>query len=146
MFTLGEAAKKVGKSKTTLTRAIKSGRMSATRLEDGSYQIDPAELFRVYDETPETVTLSPNGAQSDPVTVTGNAVNHATVNATVAELQAKLDASEIEKQMLSERISELRAERDDWKAEAGDWKKQSNNATLLLSHEQQKNQRRWWQW
>jgi hypothetical protein len=47
-YTLGEAARAVGRSKTTLGRAIKSGRISATRGEDGSYLIDPAELHRVF--------------------------------------------------------------------------------------------------
>jgi excisionase family DNA binding protein len=46
--TLGQAAKAVGVSKTTLRRAIESGRLSATRNEDGSYEIDPAELHRAF--------------------------------------------------------------------------------------------------
>ena len=48
MLTLGQAAKETGKSKTAIANAIKEGRLSATRLEGGQYQIDPAELFRVY--------------------------------------------------------------------------------------------------
>ena len=51
MITLGQASKITGRGKTTLTRAIKSGRLSATRREDGGYAIDPAELSRVYDVT-----------------------------------------------------------------------------------------------
>lgn len=45
-YTLGEAAKASGFSKPTLSRAIKGGKLTAKRLEDGSYQIDPAELAR----------------------------------------------------------------------------------------------------
>jgi hypothetical protein len=48
MYTLGQAARAVGRSKTTLGRYIKSGRLSATRAEDGAYIIDPAELHRVF--------------------------------------------------------------------------------------------------
>lgn len=48
MLTLGQAAKEVNKTKTTLANAIKAGRLSATRDERGQYHIDPAELFRVY--------------------------------------------------------------------------------------------------
>ena len=48
MVTLSEAARLTGLGKTTLARAIKSGRLSATRTEFGSYAIDPAELHRVY--------------------------------------------------------------------------------------------------
>lgn len=48
MLTLGQAAKEVGLAKSVLSRAIKSGKLSATRSDDGSFRIDPAELFRVY--------------------------------------------------------------------------------------------------
>jgi excisionase family DNA binding protein len=48
MLSLAEAAARVGKSKPTLQRAIKGGRLSATRDESGAYLIDPAELARVY--------------------------------------------------------------------------------------------------
>lgn len=51
VYTLGEAAKATGFSKPTLSRAIKSGKLSAHRLEDGSYQIDPAELGRWNDSS-----------------------------------------------------------------------------------------------
>ena len=43
---MGEAAKAVGVSKPTLSRAIRKGALSATRLDDRSFQIDPAELER----------------------------------------------------------------------------------------------------
>ena len=49
-YTLGEAAKATGKAKSTILRAIKKGRISAIK-EDGSYSIDPSELFRVFDAT-----------------------------------------------------------------------------------------------
>ena len=45
-YTLGEAAKAAGFSKPTLSRAIKNGKLSAKRLDDGSYSIDAAELER----------------------------------------------------------------------------------------------------
>jgi len=47
-LTLGEAEDEVGVAKSTISRAIKAGRLSASRNEHGHYQIDPAELFRVY--------------------------------------------------------------------------------------------------
>jgi excisionase family DNA binding protein len=48
MLTLGQAARLTKLGKTTLARAIKAGRLSATRNDSGTYQIDPAELSRVY--------------------------------------------------------------------------------------------------
>ena len=47
-LTLGQAAKEVGISKPSLSAAIKKGRVSAHKNESGVYEIDPAELFRVY--------------------------------------------------------------------------------------------------
>lgn len=47
-LSLSAAAKEADRSKSTISRAIKEGRMSAARCEDGSYQIDPAELYRVF--------------------------------------------------------------------------------------------------
>jgi hypothetical protein len=46
-YTLGKAARATGKSKTTLHRAITSGKISAPRNAQGEYEIDPAELMRV---------------------------------------------------------------------------------------------------
>lgn len=47
-YTLGEAAKATGKSKPTIQRAIKSGKISAIKKDDGSYSIEPSELHRTY--------------------------------------------------------------------------------------------------
>ena len=47
-LSLGQAAKETGLDKSTISRAIKSGKLSATRQENGGYAIDPAELFRVF--------------------------------------------------------------------------------------------------
>lgn len=54
-ITLGEAAKLVGKSKPTLSKAIKSGKMSAIgKDENGYWQIDPAEAKRAFPDKSET--------------------------------------------------------------------------------------------
>ena len=57
-FSLREAAEAGGTSKSTIWRAIRSGRMSAARTDDGGFAIDPAELFRVFPpqraESPQT--------------------------------------------------------------------------------------------
>jgi hypothetical protein len=50
-LSLGQAAKQVGKSKSTITRAIQSGKLSAQRQDDNSYKIEPSELFRVWPAT-----------------------------------------------------------------------------------------------
>lgn len=52
-LSLSQAAKLAGKSKSTINRAIKTGKLSAIRHEDGSYSIDPAELSRAFSLEPQ---------------------------------------------------------------------------------------------
>jgi hypothetical protein len=47
-YTLGEAARATGKSKAAISQAIASNKISATKDANGRYQIDPAELHRLY--------------------------------------------------------------------------------------------------
>jgi hypothetical protein len=58
MYTIGTAAKATGKAKSTISKAINNGTISATKNEDGSYSIDPAELHRVF-----PVEASANGPE-----------------------------------------------------------------------------------
>ena len=51
---LNEAAKLCHKSKSTVLEAIRNGRLSASRNDKNEWQIDPAELFRVYPFTIES--------------------------------------------------------------------------------------------
>jgi hypothetical protein len=51
-YTLNEAAKATGKSKTTIHRALKSGKVSAIKRDNGAYAIEPAELHRVFPPVP----------------------------------------------------------------------------------------------
>ncbi len=46
--TLGTAAKATGVSRSTVLRAIKSGKISANKDDNGNYSIDPSELHRVF--------------------------------------------------------------------------------------------------
>lgn len=58
-YTMARAAEAVGTSKSAIHRAIKAGRLSATKQEDGTYRIDGAELARVYPPS-RPVTLEPS--------------------------------------------------------------------------------------
>ena len=48
LLPVAEAAELVGKSRPALMKAIRNGRISATRDAFGRWMIDPAELTRVY--------------------------------------------------------------------------------------------------
>ena len=63
-FSAKQAGKEVGKSTPTITRAIQSGRISATKNKSGGYEIDPSELFRVFHRvTPEEGNVKGNNLQ-----------------------------------------------------------------------------------
>lgn len=86
-YTLGEAAKATGISKASISRAVSSGRISATKNGDGSFSIEPVELHRVYPPK-SVVTVSPT-PNVTPDTHHANTRNTPDSNV----LQAKLDAA-----------------------------------------------------
>jgi hypothetical protein len=98
-YSLGQAARAAGRSKTTIHRAIKSGKLSATRSADG-YEIDPAELERAF--RPMTgdgnVPVERNVTGPDLVTLTSEVTllrSLAEERAeTIRDLRARLDAAE----------------------------------------------------
>ena len=47
-LSLGQSAKETGKSKSVISNALRSGRLSGRRNDKGEWEIDPAELFRVF--------------------------------------------------------------------------------------------------
>src|SRR5436305_8752890 len=51
-LTMGQAAKETGVSKATLSKALKNGRLSYVAKTTAGYEIDPAELFRVFPPKP----------------------------------------------------------------------------------------------
>jgi hypothetical protein len=55
MYTLTAAAKATGLNRSTLFRAIRSGKISATQDAQGQWTMDPAEVHRVYPVASEDV-------------------------------------------------------------------------------------------
>lgn len=108
VYTLGEAAKATGKSKATISKAIKSGRISAAKDETGTFSIDPAELHRVY---PPTVS---NDHEETRRKLTENAEN----DGLIRELKARLEAAQERLADKETVISDLREDRDKWRQQA----------------------------
>lgn len=108
VYTLGEAARATGKSKATISKAIKSGRISARKDETGTFHIDPSELHRVYQPT---VSIE---HKETPVNIS----EKTDIGGTIRELQARLEAAH---ERLSDKdsvISDLREDRDKWRQQA----------------------------
>src|SRR5829696_3534078 len=113
-FKMRQAAQEAGTSNSTILRAIQSGRLSATRTDDGGYSIDPAELFRVY--PPKSVAADPEADRS----AGQNAIAVAPLNSTeMLVRQAQLEAA-VQAILEAERKrgEELRTERDRWATQA----------------------------
>ena len=124
-YSLGEAAKELGVSKPTVQRAIKSGRLSATRREDGSYDIDPAELHRAF----PAVTVNSN--------VTPDLKRHETPGDT-GVLRAEIDG-------LREQLALLKDERDDLRRRLDAEAEERRRVTALLTDQRPTTRRSWWQ-
>lgn len=122
--TLGEAAKLTGKSKTSILRAIKDGRLSYAEKNEHSYKIDPAEIFRVYPPVANNNSLKANavntqsGTESNPVTLIE-----------VTALRERLEAVTEQLRQSKEYCQDLKNERDRWQQQADHWRQQ---ATGLL--------------
>ena len=107
-YTLGEAAKATGRSKATLSKAIKNGRISAMKDDTGAFQIDASELHRVY---PVTVHSEQKSTPDEPHTNTKN-------SGTIRELQARLEAAQERLADKESVIADLREDRDKWRQQA----------------------------
>ena len=122
-YTLGTAAKATGKAKSTILRAVKSGKISATKKHDGSYEIEPAELHRVF---------PPNSAQQAP---SNDTQPHEEQDET---LRFRLEIIEAERQrerdQMQATIDDLRARLD----------RSEDRITALIAAPQRS--RRWWPW
>ena len=125
-LSMGRAAKVAGVSKSTLSRAIKSGRLSASRSEGGGWLIDPSELARVYEgcnlATPGNGVVEGSVAhratsETDPPQPgfqTGDAALHGQIAALQAQLDLMRERLDESREQMRERVDELREQRDGW--------------------------------
>lgn len=120
LYTLTTAAQAVGRTRQAIQAAIAKGLISAKKDALGHWQIEPAELHRVY--APINQVLSNSDKQID----------------TVAVLEAKLLAADTLIQTIKQQADELRAERDAWKDEATAWQNQAKALTATPTPEPKK--------
>jgi len=127
-YTLGEAAKATGKDRATISRALKKGKISAVKNEQGQWQIEPAELHRVYPITQQDNTL--------------RATDDARIRNSDLESDNRVLRAEIE--AAKGRISDLEMERDKWQAAFEKQQDLAANALRQLEdHRQQGGQGFW---
>jgi hypothetical protein len=123
-LTLGTAAKAVGKNKMAILRAIKNGRLSYVNKTKAGYEIDPAELFRVFPP------VANNMLCYDDVSVTSDDTLQVSDTPVVTlVLQERLKYLELRISDRDRQLEELRTDRDYWRQQADYWRQQ---ATGLL--------------
>lgn len=116
--TLGTAAKACGIGRTTVLRAIKSGKISASKDVNGNYAIDPAELHRVYPTVAEKQAIeqakerdvTPSGVGETAVLLAKIAGLEVILNReqeTVTDLRHRLDLSEAERRDTQSKLTAL---------------------------------------
>jgi hypothetical protein len=104
MLSLSEAATAAGIAKSTIWRAIKTGRISAIRTVTGTYKVDPAELFRVFPAMPKNGEMKQAAIAVD----TG----------AMAALEVQISALKEVSSLLKEQVEDVRKDRDAWRTQA----------------------------
>jgi hypothetical protein len=118
-LTLNQAAKAAKKAKSTISKAITSGRLSAIKDDKGQCQIDTAELFRVF--PPEQEKIQDETQEETQKT--------AVLEVTIKHLERELE--NLQKERERERTGlESQLERE--KEQANYWRQQATN---LLTHQ-----------
>lgn len=123
-YSLGQAARATGKSKTTILRGIRSGKFSAEKDVHGQWIIDPSELHRVYPEVlQETVSPSENGAPRNQQLQQG--LQHR-----IDLLEEQLTSSRKQVEYLEGQIEDLKGQREKLHAEAEAWRTMATQKRL----------------
>jgi hypothetical protein len=131
-FTIGQAAKEAGKSKSTIWKYVKNGVISAYKNPDGSYHIDAAELFRVF---PPRAVETFDERQKEPYANQQLVMENEVLKAQLAAQSERVRTLEADKQFLQDQLQ---------------------RTTLLLTGVQEAHtpqqvtpsppRRRWWPW
>jgi septal ring factor EnvC (AmiA/AmiB activator) len=139
-YTLAQAATQVKRSKSSLWRDVKSGKITAIKEDYGAFYIEASELFRVYPETSHEMKQSHHLKRDET-----------DYEARFMELQALLQleqerVSEREKQLADKNrhLDDLRQQVEDTQKDRDHWRQQ---ATYLLEDKRQtektKPKKRW---
>ena len=104
-LSLGQAAKEVGKSKGTISKYLKSGKLSYVRKEGNQYKIDPVELYRVFPKNKQETV------QNERMETPKNDLE-------TIELRHKIELLRKDLEHEREKNQNLREERDTWRQQA----------------------------
>jgi hypothetical protein len=121
-YTLGQAAKAVGMSKTSILRSIKAGRISAGRDGLGQWAIEPCELHRVYppltDENDTGSGTGERGANGGDTALVGANARASLLEWRINDLRTMLDDMRGQRDDMRGQRDDIRGERDHWREQA----------------------------
>lgn len=124
-LSIGAAARLCGRSKSTISRAIASGKLSASRQGNG-FAIDASELARVFPWNTTTVAQPSQRNDTQPPSATPSGPS--------------IDALETENRLLREML-------DSERETVADLRERLTRATALIADQSQaRPRRRWWPW
>lgn len=163
-----EAARLTGVDKSTITRAVKDGKLSALKDENGRLSIEPAELFRVFPKAPEPdaasmhqtvdalsrigVESAANSLESPDASTVAHQLRFEALHRELDEVRRgwdrERDERERERLTARETIDDLRTRLD---ASEEERRKKDAQVTHLLTDQREKAEasaaaakRRWW--
>ena len=105
MLTLKESAKAVGKSKQTIYRAVKSGKVSATKDINNNYLIEPSELFRVFEPVAHHDIVKSNEPMQSDDTAKDELIKQ--LKEQLEKTEQRLSESEKERREVTEKLTLL---------------------------------------
>lgn len=116
-YTAGQAAQATGKNIATITRAIKSGKISAQKDASGAWRIDASELYRIFPMTAQDLRKPQMQTDATPLQEQSESQT-ALLERELAALRERVAA---QSELLEERagqISDLKEDRDKWRQQA----------------------------
>jgi DNA-binding transcriptional MerR regulator len=111
-YSMSKAAKVAGVSKTTMHKWVKSGKVTSTKLNDGTYSIEESELTRVIEsrkQVTSTTVIQP--VNTGNISLTSEPLNLSIYRSnTLNEVKyaAALEAVSHERKLLRQQVNELR--------------------------------------
>jgi excisionase family DNA binding protein len=142
-YTIGQAAKATGRSKSLVSKAIKDGKLSATRVgttPTSPMEIDASELFRVYPLMPSRENKAEQPKEQPKEQPNHNAIALATA----------LEVVKVERKYQDEKIEDLKGQLQEAKALAEEYRQSLRSSEVKLIGVMEKiteadNKRGFWQ-
>jgi len=131
-YTLAQAATATGRDRSTLLKAIKNGKISATRDElSGAWQVDAAELSRVYGIGNSQDKSEPRPGDSETIT---------------SDARLLLEVERMKTTGLEARLADMERVNDDLRRRLDAEAEERRRLTAILADQRAAPARRWWPW